>query len=306
MNMTMQQPLSYPFYMDTLRPPLPSPWSSVPFQLPSLHQQQFSSSYPTSQPLAPFFLPQQRNLLSRKIPSSSSYTNTRYHHLKQSASYSNRRPVHRSVDASIRPHRYSTYNDLNPTHQYRPSKIKSISNLEQMSQTNSTHLSKAHSWHTINNHHQSNLSVSYANEIQLTPKRRRKQSPKKKKTIHPQRHLSSSPKRKPSFNNQRKRPIHIPQCGVVRISTLDEMPIVNNQTPIKKNSINNDRSSTKGSISNSSKRQKIPKEKSKGNNSKKNRKIQNHDENDGKKMNLSLTKIRLFNYSIFRKNSYRF
>jgi hypothetical protein len=304
--MIMQQPLSNPFYMDTSRLSLPIPWSSNSFHLPSPHQQQFPSSYSMPQPLSPFVLSQQRNSLSTKIPLSSSYSNTRYQHLKQSASYSNRRPVHQSLDASTRPHRYSTYNDLIHTHQYQPSKTKSISDFKQNSPFTSSPLLKAHSWHTMINHRQSNLSVAYAKEMQLTPKRRRKHSSQKKKKIHPQKHLSSSPKREPSFNNHRKQSIRIPKRGVVRISTLDEMPIVNDQTRIRRNSINNDRLSTKGSISNSSKRQIIPKDKSKGNTVIKNRKNQNNNEDDGKKKNLSLNKIRLFNYSIFRRNSYRF
>jgi hypothetical protein len=268
--MTMQQPGSHPFYMDTRHFSLPTPWSSVPFHL-------------SSQSRSPFILPQQQNPFLRKIPSSSSFSNTRYHHLKQSTSYSNRRPVYRSVDASTRSYRHSKYDDTN---QYRSSKTKSISDLEQISSFSSTHLPKAHSWHTMAPHRPSNFSVAYAKEMQLTPKRRRKPSPQKKKRTPPPplpppppRHLSSSPKRKPSFNNHRKRSKHLPERGVVRISTLDEMPVVNNQIHKRPKSINNDRLSMKGSISNSSKRRIRPKE----NNSIKNRKIRNNEDDDGKK-----------------------
>jgi hypothetical protein len=200
--------------------------------------------------------------------------------LKQSASNSSRRSLHRSHDH----HHHSKYSDVIHTHQNRPSKTKSISDLQQISQFTSTPLPKSHSWHTTINHHQSNLSVAYAKEMELTPKPRRKHSPQKKQKIPYQRQLPSSPKRKPSFNNHRKRSIQMPKRGVVRISTLDEMPVVNNQTPIRKNSISNDRLSMKGSISNSSKRQTRPKEKSKENSSIKNRKNQrNDDDDDGKK-----------------------
>jgi len=296
--MTMQQQLPYPFYMDKPRLPLAIPWSSNSFHSPSPHQRQFHSSYsiPTLSP--PFVLPQQRYPLLKTIPSSSSYSNTRYHHLKQSASNSSRRPVHRSHD-----HHHSKYSDVIHTHQNRPSKTKSISDLQQMSQFTSMPLPKSHSWHTTINHHQSNLSVAYAKEMELTPKPRRKHSPQKKQKIPYQRQLPSSPKRKPSFNNHRKRSIQMPKRGVVRISTLDEMPIVNNQTSIQKNSISNDRSSIKGSISNSSKRQTKPKE----NTSIKKRKNQrNNDDDNGKKKNFNLKKIRFFSYSIYRRNSYGF
>ncbi len=277
----MQQRLPYPFYMDKPRLPLAIPWSSNSFHSLSPHQQQFHSSYSIHQPLSPFILRQQRYPLLKSIPKSSSYSNTRYHNLKQSASYSSRRSLHRSRDGSTRPHHHSKYSDVIYAHQNQPSKTKSISDLQQISQFSSTPLSKSHSWHTTINHHQSNLSVAYAKELELTPKPRRKHSPQKKQIIPPhQRQLPSSPKRKRSFNNHRKRSIPIPKRGVVRISTLDEMPIVNNQTPIRKNSISNDRSSMKGSISNSSKRQTKPKEKSKENTSIKKRKNQRND--DGK------------------------
>lgn len=280
----MQQPVPYPFYLDTSRLPLSIPWSSAPFR---------QQLYPS-----PFVLSQQRDALPRKIPpsSSSSFSNTRYHHLKQSTNYSHRRP-----------HRHSTYNDSIHRHQYRPSKTKSISDLEQLSQSNSAHLLKAHSWHTMVNHHQSNLSVDYAKEMNLARKPRRKYSPQKKKIKPPQRRLpSSSPKRKTSFRNHRKRPIHLPERGVVRISTLDEMPIVHHRIDQRTNSINNDRISTKGSISNSSKRRLKPKEKSKANSSIDSRSIQTNNEDNGKKNKFSSRKRRPFYYSIFRRNSYRF
>jgi hypothetical protein len=229
MNMTMQQPLSYPFHMTNPR----LPWSSVPYHLSSPYRQPVSSS------LSPFILSQPR--IPGALPPSASFSNTRYHHLKQSTSYPNRRSAHRSYDVPTR------------VHQHRPSKTKSVSDLQQLSRVNSTHLPKAHSWHTMS-HPQLNLSVAFANEKQLTPKRHRKHSPqKRKKQIHPPRRLPSSPKRQPSFRNHRRPPIKIPECGVVRISTLDEMPINNKQKSQQNNTISKDRLSTKGSISNSSK-----------------------------------------------------
>jgi hypothetical protein len=176
------------------------------------------------------------------LPSSASYSNTRYHQLKHSMSYPSRRPAHRSADVSIRS---------------RPSKTKSVSDLQQLSQFSSTNLPKAHSWHMMANNQKSNLSVAYAQEINLAPKRHRKHSSRKrKKSIQPPRRLPSPPKRQPSFRAQRRSTVKIPECGVIRISTLDEMPIANQQKSQRSNSINNDRSSTKGSVSNSCKHRK--------------------------------------------------
>ena len=233
MNITMQQPFAYPFYMDRSRAPVSMPWTSTPF-----------------------VYPQQRDLLPQKIPPPTpTFSNARYHHLKQSSHHSRRRS-----------NRHSSYHDAVQTHQYQPSKTTSISDFGQISQSNSAQLLKAHSWHTMVNQRPSNLSVSYAKEMNVTPKsRRRKYSPQKKKPISPQRRLPQSPKRKVSFRQHRKRPMQLPERGVVRISTLDEMPLPNNHHHVNQrvNSINMDRISTKGSISNSSKRRVKPKEKSK-------------------------------------------
>lgn len=274
--MAMQQPVSYPFYMEPPRLPLSTPWSSNSFRLPpppSL-QQQYPLSHSISQPLLSFASSQQRYPLLQKTPS---YSNTRYHNLKQSASYSHRRSLHPSLDPSLRSHRSIS------SHHSRPLKTKSVSGLEQFSQPVINPLSKAHSWHTMTNPHQSNLSVAYATEMHLTLKRRRKHSPQKKKKLPPPpplRHPSTSPKRRPSLNLPRRRSMRAPKCGVVRISTLDEMPLGNDPAPILKNSVNNDRLSMKGSITNSSKRQKIPKRTAPI----KNRKNQINIEDDGKKI----------------------
>ncbi|CAF0845031.1 unnamed protein product [Rotaria sp. Silwood1] len=259
------------------------PWSLGSFHVPPSHRGQFLSSYPTPRPLQPFVLTQQQNPYASMLSTLPSYSNRRYQDLKKSTSYPNRRPSYRSLDTSKRSHHDYGYNESIHSHQSRPSKTKSVSDFGQMSQFTSTHLPKAHSWHTMMNHRQSNLSVAYAKEMNLTPKRRRKHSPKKYKKIRSQRRLSSSPKRNPSFIKHRKRPIQIPEYGIVRISTLDEMPINNNQTNKRNNSINNDRLSTKGSLSNLSKRRKISKEKPKENNSIKNRKIK---KNEKPRMNL--------------------
>jgi hypothetical protein len=229
------------------------------------------------QPSPSFTFSQEKNPVPRTIPSS--YSNTRYNHLKKSTSYSNRRFVHQSFDLPTWSHRHSAYNEPIYTQHYRPSKTKSIPDFEQIPQFTSAPLSKAHSWHATMNHRRSNLSVAYANENHLTRKRPRKHSLRKKKINPPQRRLSSSLKRKPSFKNPRIRSIQIPERGIVRISTLDEMPIINKQTI----SISNERLSTKGSISNAS----ILRMKSKGHSSIKNRKIKNNNEDHGKEKNHS-------------------
>lgn len=96
--------------------------------------------------------------------------------------------------------------------------------------------------------HSSNLSVAYAHEAHLTPKPRRKGSLRRKPRSLPP--PPPPPQRKPSFRRHRqpKRPVYIPERGIVRISTLDELPMVSHRAP----SINHDRISIKGSISNSS------------------------------------------------------
>ena len=282
--MPMQQPVSYPFYMGGQSSPSSPSWSLAPLNLHSLRQQQQQqqqqrvplSSNLIPQPISPF-IPRRprRKSQSKNLPPSASFSNTRYHHLKQSASYSSRRPVHHSVDAAVRPRRYSSHNHFYPPQQSRSEKARSISEFDRLSQSTSTHLSKAQSFHSMASHRSSNLSVAYAKDERLTPKRRRKHSPQKQSKTHPQRHLSLSPKRRPSFNQHRKRPVHLPERGVVRISTLDEMPLPTSRNHSRTNSINNDRLSTKGSISNSSKHRIRPKEKPKTN-----RIVHNNDEEE--------------------------
>lgn len=295
----MQQPISQPFYMS--QPRLPIPWPSNSLHLaPPMQQQQYSLSHSFSQPSLSFAFPQQ-------YP----HSNKRHHNLKQSASYSHRRPpIHPSLNPSLKSHHHhhnSSYSGSIHSYQNRPLKTKSASRLGSTSQTIINPLSKAHSWHTMASSHQSNLSVAYAKEMNLTPKRRRKHSPQKKKRRqvppppppslppppallprpHPRRHLSASPKRRSSLNIPRRPSIRIPKCGVVRISTLDEMPVASEQAPIQKNNINPDRLSTKGSISNSTKHQKISKTKPKGNIVIKNRQNQINNEDNGKKIFLN-------------------
>ena len=167
-------------------------------------------------------------ILPRKLQPPSSLSNTRYRQLKKSTTNSSRR--------SFRNH-------------YRPSETRSISDLEQISRSSSARLLKAHP---------SNLSVAYAHEAHLTPKPRRKGSIRRKTRLPPP--PPPPPQRRPSFRQRRKRPVHLPERGLVRISTLDEMPMVSHRAP----SINHDRISTKGSISNSSQHRIKPKEKSRG------------------------------------------
>jgi hypothetical protein len=169
---------------------------------------------PVSYPL-PFILshPPRQNLPSKTLNSFPSYTNTRYNHLKQSTSHINR---NRSIDTSLHSQRYTI-----PNHQYRPLKTKSVSDFQQLSHENSTHLLKAHSWHAMNYLSQPNLSVNYAEEMPLIHENHHHRQ--KKKKSH-RRNSSSSPKR-------------TSEQPIVRISTLDEIPVMNN--PIYKGNLSN-------------------------------------------------------------------
>ncbi|CAF3480534.1 unnamed protein product [Rotaria sp. Silwood1] len=211
MNLTMQQPISYPFYMESPRLRFSLPWSPNPFQYPTHSQQYFSSSYPAHPPISyplPFILshPPHHNPPSKPSQPFSSYSNTRYNHLKQSTSHMNR---HRSIDTPLHSQRYSIAN-----HPYQSSKTKSMSNFQQ----NSTNLLKAHSWHSMNHLYQSNLNMNYEKEMSLNHENHYYNSylPKQNKQLH-KRHLSSSPKRKQTSKQD-----------IVRITTLDEIPIINN------------------------------------------------------------------------------
>jgi hypothetical protein len=207
MNLTMSQPIAYPFYMGSPRLPFSVPWSPNPFQ--------FSTpSYQPSYPL-PFILSHQlqTNLPPKTVPS---YTNTRYNHLKQSTSHINR---HRSIDTSLNSPRYTI-----PNYQYRPMKTKSVSDFQQLSHQNSAHLLKAHSWHSMNHLHQPNINVNQTKEIPINHENHyhRPRSLKRKKKSH--RNRSLSPKVK-----------QLPEQEIVRISTYDEMPIIHN--PIYKENL---------------------------------------------------------------------
>jgi len=236
MNLTMQQPITYPFYMSSPRLPFSVPWSTNPFHFPSPSQPHFPSPYQTAPSLPPpsqqhfpspyqtapslspvsyqipFILsPDSRQSLPPKaLHPSSSYTNTRYNHLKQSTSHINRQ---RFYDPSLHSQRYSI-----PNYQYRPLKTKSVTDLQQLSDQNSPHLLKAHSWHAMNQLYQANLNMNYANEIPFNNtnySHYRQHSPKQSKKSHRRQVSSSSPKQSSEH-------------GIVRISTLDEMPIINN------------------------------------------------------------------------------
>ena len=238
----MQQPIAYPFYISSPRLPFSVPWSSNPFHFPPPSPQHFPppspqhfpppspqhfpppspqhfpSSYQTTSSLPPvsyqlpFVLsPQSRqNLPPRTLHPSSSYTNTRYNHLKQSTSHINRQ---RFNDPSLYSQRYSV-----PNYQYRPLKTKSVTDLQQLSDQNAPHLLKAHSWHAMNHLHQANLNMNYANEIPFNHTNYshcRQYSPKQKRKSHRKQLSSSSPKQ-------------TSEHGIVRISTLDEMPTISN------------------------------------------------------------------------------
>ncbi len=224
MNLTMQQPINYPFYMGPPRLPFSIPWSPNPFHFPSpSYQPSPPPSFPPISYPVPFILsPQPRqNLPPKTLAASASYTNTRYNHLKQSTSHINR---HRSMDVSWHSQRY-----LIPHYQHRPLKTKSVSDFHQLSQQNSAHLLKAHSWHSMNHLHQPNLSANYAQEIPIIHENHhhhhRQHSPKRKSKSH-RSQAPSSPKQR-----------HIPEQGVVRISTFDEMPIIRN--PIYQENLSN-------------------------------------------------------------------
>ncbi|CAF3782837.1 unnamed protein product [Adineta steineri] len=232
MNLTMQQPITYPFYMSSPRIPFSVPWSTNPYHYSPVTQQHYPATYQTSPSLphvpypAPFILPHQPRQAqpSRTLHPSSSYTNTRYNHLKQATSHFTRQ---RFTDTSIQSQRYAI-----PNHQYRPSKTKSYTDLHQFFQQNSSHLLKAHSWHAINHlqqqQQQPNLNMNYANEMPFNPppppppppvrhhhqQQPQQYAPKQKKKSH-RKQSSSSPKQ-------------VPDHGIVRITTLDEMPIMNN------------------------------------------------------------------------------
>jgi hypothetical protein len=181
----------------------------------------------------PFILshPPRQNLPPKPIPSFSSYTNTRYNHLKQSTSHINR---HRSIDTSLHPQRYTI-----PNYQYRPLKTKSVSDFQQLSHQNSTHLVKAHSWHAINHLHQPNLNINYPKQMPLFHEnhhhhhhQQHQYLPKKKKKSHRRQSSSTPPPPPPP-----PPPNQIPEQSIVRISTLDEMPVMNN--PIYKENFSN-------------------------------------------------------------------
>ncbi|CAF3959957.1 unnamed protein product [Rotaria magnacalcarata] len=220
MNLAMQHPVAYSFYMDSPRLRFSLPWPSNPFQYPSHSQQYYSSSYQLSPSLTPISYPlpfilshpvRAPNPPPKPMQSYSSYTNTRYNHLKQSTSHMSR---HRSMDPSLHSQHYSISN-----HQYQPSKATSISDLHQLSNQNSTHLLKAHSWHTMNHIHQPNKNINFAKEIPLIHDKQHNHfySPKQKKKIHKLQLSPLSPIQK-----------QLPETGIVRISTLDEMPTIHN------------------------------------------------------------------------------
>jgi hypothetical protein len=96
----MQQPMSYPFYMGSPRLPFSVPWSPNPYHFPPPSQQYFPQTLPPMHYPLPFILShqQQHNPSPKTSHSFSSYTNTRYNHLKQSTSHINR---HRSIDTSL-------------------------------------------------------------------------------------------------------------------------------------------------------------------------------------------------------------
>ena len=144
-----------------------------------------------------------------------------------------------------------------PYPQMKPARHPSqrrLSTLPPPSHSTSGQLSKAHSWHSMAHPRPGNFSVAYAQEMHLAPKQRRKRK---------RRPLPSSPKRQPSFRAARKRAAPLPERGVVRISTFDELPLRINPRYKRKTSVTTDRLSAKGSVTtNSLKGQSRPTKKS--------------------------------------------
>ena len=262
------------------RPLFPS-WPSTPFRLPT-PRAPFLLTYPRMPPSSPFVHSQMKSILPQTIEP---YSSSRYNRLKQSASYTSRRSAHRPIEASSV---HSTmYTDSRSTPHRRVSKTRSISELQPSFSSTSAPLPKTQSWHSMASGRQSNLSVSYAEEMHLTSKHQRKRSPKRK----PPTGKRSSFQRQPSRRSQRKRIVHLPERGVVRISTLDELPIANNQSSERNRSVNHDRLSSKGSVSNSSKSRILSKDRPAAKNPKKQRLTKSNAEGQGTNRSLSNSSI---------------
>ena len=225
----MQQPIRYPLYMDSPCLPFSLAWPSNPFHFPSQSQQYFStscqllpsftlSSYPFS--YIPFHLPRY-NPFPKTSNSFSSYTNTRYNHLKQSTSYNNR---HRPVDMSLRDQRYSI-----PNYYYQLWKNKSVANFHPLPCQNSTTLLKAHSWHSMNHLHQPKLNGNYTKEIPLVQENHRHRH---HHHYHHHRQNSLTESRKFHKKNLSSSSLSKQQQtiddDIVRISTFDEAPVIRN------------------------------------------------------------------------------
>lgn len=230
MNMRLPPRFAAPYHMGSFPESFSTPWSSLPFRSP------FAApvSYPTATttmavPKTPYRQP--------------SFSNMRYNNLKQSRSFNHQRTSPRSIDG------FST------TSTRRPSRTKSISQMKSLSDSSSSFLPRAQSWHSMGNVHSVNYSVAYATENHLTPKSRRKRSMRRKKAsmVAPvPSPLLSQRRRQGSFRNARKPSIPLPERGVVRISTLDELPLPVTPRFKRRNSLNTDRLSTKGSVTASS------------------------------------------------------
>lgn len=229
MNMSLPSRFGAPYPMSSLPASFSTPWSSLPFRSP------FAApvSYPTASgttigvPKYPYQQP--------------SFSNMRYNSLKQSRSFNRPRRSSKSIDG------FST------TSTRRPSRTKSISQLKSLSDSSSSVLPRAQSWHSMGNVHSVNYSVAYAAENHLTPKSQRKRSMRRKKaSIVPPVPLSPQRRRQGSFRKARKPSIPLPERGVVRISTLDELPMPVTPRFKRRNSLNTDRLSTKGSVAASS------------------------------------------------------
>ena len=219
MNLTMPPPISYPFYMDSPRLPFPMPWATNPYHFPVPVQQHLPRAYQSSMPLPPgsyplpFVLRQQQPPLRAAPPPgkllhpASPYSNTRYNHLKQSTSYVNR---NRSMETSFHNQQMPTSYHHYP-HSYRPSKTKSVSDFQQLSNAHSNHLPKAHSWHSLNPHNQ----FHRPNGTHPSSASSREQ--------HFYRPKQNAPQRFPP-----PPPAAHPQHTCLRPSPYDEMPIIHN------------------------------------------------------------------------------
>ncbi|CAF0764764.1 unnamed protein product [Didymodactylos carnosus] len=208
---------------------LPSLWAAHPARILSSNTAKYPPGYSSLPHIIPFTFPsippQQHQ---RQIPSFGSWSNTRYNHLKESTGHHYRQMTNSSTPSDNR-FEFESSNNL-----HNPKKAKSFSDLRQIdtpSRSRKFHgrplshngvelrktsasprrnlLPKAHSWHFTSNSHNQNLSVGYAKHIM--DKNLHHAGIRRPFLLRPNR---PSIRRKPH------------KTGLIRISTLDELPII--------------------------------------------------------------------------------